>query len=278
LALRTLVEARFDRPPLDGGTIGLARIALAPGAGVTLVEDPAPVVFLVEAGELRVRGDDSVQVTDLAGSDGGTAVWGERVVRPGDAITVPAGAQLDLRNEADEPAVALGIALTATLARPGGVLAGVHARRPGDPESTLVWPLGVAVEPLVVGSLVSLPTDPITVTVGRAVLAPKAGLPPHPTAGIEVVAVASGRLRLAIDGHGSVVNSARPRVWPPRRDPIVGGAGGPGAEVVLEASEGAVIYEDAVVSLRNPDDAPVEAWVVTLSAAEPGPATPFPLT
>jgi hypothetical protein len=188
----------------------------------------------------------------------------DRVLRPGDAVAVPGATRFDLRNEAATPAVALGFALTAALARPGGVLRGLHV--PGPTGQTIVWPAGVTVEPLATGSLGSLSSAPISVAVGRVALAPKAGLPLRTAEGIELFAVESGRLRLVAGGPATVFDHGRDRSAFPVNVSDFGGSAGQGVDLTLESSAAAVV-DGGVVSLCNPDDVPAEVWVVTLQPA-----------
>jgi predicted ester cyclase len=272
--LRPVLRARLDPGPLDVGTLGLARFTFAPGASTKLVDGAAPVVFVVEAGELRLRAAGSMHFSDPVGFNGGIADSTDRVLRRGDAVAIQDGAWFDLRNESEAPAVMLGFALTAALAQPGAVLSWGRTRDSG-----------IAVESLAVRAQVARPSGPVAVALYRVTLGARAGLAPHAAAGVELLAVASGQLRLAVDGaaigfdHGIPLPVGAPGaggaapVIPGRPDDGtsssgLGGESGADIDLVLSSSAAAITYGGAVVGLRNPGDLPAEVWVVTLVPAD----------
>ena len=274
VVVRPVVQTRLDPFPPEAESVGLIRITLAPGARVTKEIDAAMALFAVEAGEVLVRGAGEAALVDAGGesAEGFDAVArsADRVLLAGDAVVVPVGVHLQLRNESAAPAVALGIALTAAIAQPGGVLGGVRvAGQIREQMPVLDWPVGVTVEPLAADTAGSLPAGAISLTLDRATLGPRASLPPHAAAAVELLAVESGRLALKATGPVAVVDSGIGQAPAPRAA-AVGGLTGSSNGWGLTRAAGAVLYGGAVAVLRNPDETPVVVWVVTIAPAESG--------
>ena len=269
--LRPVLRAELDARAADAASLGLARFTVAPGAVASGATNPTPVLFAVEAGALRVRVEGPAPPTPASAPATGRAGWADqpagRVLRPGDALVVPAGARFELGNDGQTPAVALAAALTAALVRPGAVL---HAAWPpgAGREGLAGWPPGVTVRTLATGPVMSLPPGPLAVAVGRLTVAPGTALPPHAARGVELLAVESGRLGLAATAPSAVFDRGHAST------PSPGGTegiapDGSGSEAELTRAAAAALYGGAVASLRAIGADPLVVWVVTVTPAEP---------
>jgi predicted ester cyclase len=272
VVLQPGVHARIDSGSNGVGVLGLARFRFAPGAGAANVIDAAPVLIAVEAGTLRVRIAEPAQRPDADRLIERSARPADHVLAPGDAVVVAGRARFELRNEAATLAVALVVAPSDDLARAGAVLQG--GRVSGPARGRPGWPAGLTVATLAVAPAGALPPGPVAVAIGRATLGPRASLPPHAVAGVEFLAVASGRLGLVAMGLPAIVDQGDGLA----PSPSGSAGGGPQSEVGLTPGDAVALSGGAVAALRNVGTGPLVVWVVTISPAGQGlaPSAPVP--
>jgi hypothetical protein len=249
-ALTTLLRVAVPVAQDTRRSVTFERWSYAPGSVETRTTDHAFVVLLVDAGELTVdlmSADWLGHATLITG--GGVPTGEERSVtpgstvriRPGDALIVTDGSRFVVRNEGAAPAVALVVA-TAVLSRSGGEAG------PAPPA-----PAGVDHAVLAGGFTAGLPEGSATVSIGRAVLAPGTGFPPHLVGVEELGEVESGALAVTAAVGGVWVKS------------------GPGASneragtAPISSGSGVLAEAGAVVGYLAASDTPLTIVLVTIS-------------
>jgi quercetin dioxygenase-like cupin family protein len=225
--LEPVLRAPLRLPPPAARAVTLERRAYAPGAR----EDARPAgprLLYLEAGTLTV-----------AAPTGGT----EATLTPGRFVLVPQGAETVLRNAGPTEAVTLE----------------VTANPPGRGAAR---PDGVASSPLAGGVATALPVGDAVLSVGRVVLPPGAAIPPHATAGPELLAVEAGTLEVTTGGGRA---SVRRGIAAPRDLDSVAS---------LASGDGVVIEPGTVAAYRNAGDGPLVLLIAALAPAGSPPGTP----
>jgi predicted ester cyclase len=99
-----------DVPP-GATTAGIGRINLAPGAWLTTLAAPGPVLAFVEAGTIDFAMSNGTAWV-RSGVNGASRDSAAGSLQTGDGALLPPGATFSLRNSADAPAVVLVVAVT----------------------------------------------------------------------------------------------------------------------------------------------------------------------
>ena len=258
-ALTTLLRAAVPVAQDTRRSVTFERWTYAPGTVEPRTTDHAFVVLLVDAGELTVdlmSADWLGHATLITG--GGVPTGEERLVTPGSSVQIGPGAALIVtdgsrfvvRNDGKAAAIAVAVAAVAPVP-PAGAEAG-----PAPPT-----PAGVDHAALAGGFTASLPEGSATVSIGRAVLAPGTGFPPHWVEVEELGVVESGTLVVTDSADGVWVKSG-PEASNERAGtaPIPSGSG-----VLADAG--------AVVSYLAASDTPLAVVLVTFSGGA-DPVTP----
>lgn len=193
-----------ERPTRKAVT--LERWIYAPDAGETWVTGLGFLVVLVDAGTLTIEvdarsGGGVRQIShgrvDAASDDRPLAPGQATTLEPRDAVVIPQGNQIDLRNDGAEPAVAAVVQAVMPVPQPGLVSGAGGA--PAAP--------GVVHTGLAGGLTANLPAGRATVAIGRATLATGAELLAHRVDVAELVEVESGSLALTADEGAAWVTS-----------------------------------------------------------------------
>ncbi|HEY7035117.1 MAG TPA: ester cyclase [Thermomicrobiales bacterium] len=190
------VTVPVDRPTRKAVTV--ERWTYAPDAGETRATNLGFLVILIDAGSLTIHLDTlSVRAERLVPR--GRAGAGDRAVAPGatatlvpgDAMVVPQGGLMALRNDGTMATTALIVAAATPFPQ-----SDLESGTGGETED-----MGVVHQVLAGGMTADLPDAQATVEIGRVALAAGAEFRPHRAGAVELVAVETGTLAMtASDG------------------------------------------------------------------------------
>lgn len=275
-----IAQAVVDQLPPAPADVFFLRLTLAPGASFPLnPADPSLVLVGVESGTFSVRALTEVQVARvvIAGTPVAAEVVAEGVeftLSPGESAIFPPFVAGEVRNDGQEPAVALvaGIEPIGALATPAAATPVAAGTPVGEAEEFA--PLaGVVFQPLAFGSVEVLPLGPAGIGIGRLTLEPGAVIPPHPHLGPEFGVIEAGTASITVSEGELQVARGVATMATPFAEPAVETFGA-GDEVTLNPGD-AVFYESGTVAdLRNAGD---QSLVFLGGGIEPigvAPATP----
>ena len=220
-------------PPLF---LAIAQVVVPPGATIDAGTTTGSRLLVVESGTLTVSA-----AVDGVGVGLGRAVVAhptahDRVLAPGDRLGLAAGEIDRLRNDGARPTVFLDAALLPAAARPD--------------DGAFTTDDGVSFQ-LLAGAVVdAAPSGPVVVRLRRLRLAGGQGMPTPPVAGLALVYVESGRLRLVPAGAGvqySRAAAATPYSAAGPMRPVAAGSA-----VDLTAGGAALLPGAAASESRNP--------------------------
>jgi mannose-6-phosphate isomerase-like protein (cupin superfamily) len=250
---------RVDLPALPPAVTGLvlARLTFAPGATLPQLLSAGPTVLVPEAGSLSIEfGPEMRQGQPLA-------IESEHVLCPGEFQVVPPGIRYSLRNAGPVPAVVLGWTLGMPPAAGEEAAAFAAHFLPHDLSLEAGRPWGT-VEILAGGDVGRWPAGPVTVAVGRAVLAPGVTLAPR-AAETALLVVEHGEVAAEreVAAEGTSGASAESPVRPRRyQDPCQ-------IETrPLAAGDSTCLPAGAVVLLRNTGAGPAVLLALTITPVE----------
>ena len=236
ISVETLFSTTLDVLPPAPIPVALARITFEPGAGLSMNANPGPALHFVEEGNFSVTmAGAATLIPDAAatpGVQGVEAPGGEFEIVPGDLLVIPANTPFEVFNRGATPAVAIIIEY---FARPAGA----------------VFPPGIALTPLVVGELTTLPPGPVTLDLVRVTFPPELGLPPSENTGSALVSIEAGAAGYTLEDEGQVWQAATPGAAPESADAT------PGVEVLLGPGAGVIDQRGSVSAVRNAGDAPL---------------------
>ncbi|HEU0113732.1 MAG TPA: nuclear transport factor 2 family protein [Thermomicrobiales bacterium] len=256
---------------------GLARFTFPPGAELAELVAPDPHLLLVETGDLTVA---LVGQAQLVRGDDIRAGWqptgtAPLVLRPGDALYIPAGVTHTLLN-----ATANGASLLGVLLYGPDELAAMRQPTPDRVSRLLtmyatglvaapdVWTGGATVELLAQADNCG-PAQAAALTVRWLPLAPEQRLAAHPVAGVELLAIETGAVLLGasrnsgmrlgrVSGADAALNQdADAAVMP---DVIMGG-------------DGIALSSGISAPIANAGRAPVRVILVTVAPSPTAPPT-----
>ena len=240
-----LARASLAEPPA-AAFVRLGRLAFAPGASQPRTALLGQLLVAVERGALTVRVEGEATVGRAASASAsaspaaGTPPAGDILVGPGDTLMLSSGARYAIRNAGQTPAVALTLALFPWSAGASG-------------EGRFLWPTAglpdVTTQLLVEGVATDLPEGPVTIALGRVVLAPDAELAARGPRASRLVVVDAGILHLATGG---------------------------GAVSVLSPGQGALVPPESGFSLRGDGDDPLVVLLATITPSAPTAGNPQP--
>lgn len=207
-ALPTITVA----PWMTNTAVSLARLTFPPGAVLRDLAAPGEHLLLLQRGELAVNLGGAATRFEAARPEAGwqptPAAGQDLVLQAGDALLIPPRTRHAIANVRADAATALGMAMvpTAALATPesqhdGGDAQLVAIYDPGRVGTQSTWDQHVRVEVLVssVGEARPGPCAAVAqtqVNVTRFTLGPGEGLPTHPVAGIELLAIDTDGLEI----------------------------------------------------------------------------------
>jgi predicted ester cyclase len=270
--LQTLAEAPFTAYPSLPTVVALARLTIQPGADLVHFVLPGPGLLLVEDGELTVLGN-GVTVITRDGAIGTPATrdvttqGSETSLGVGDSV-VYSRTRPALRMNGNKPAVVLVLALFQPLSQlrnpqsrssgndgptPDQVLS--LAMYPQEGEGSATLPSGISVAPLAAGMMTVGTSGAMSVALGYVVVPPGAGIGPHRVSGVELLGIESGTVAIRVDGNTALVRQRQSS----EDTSLTNG------ETLLEADETVGIDGGSIVSMSNPGDQPLVAWMVTLT-------------
>jgi mannose-6-phosphate isomerase-like protein (cupin superfamily) len=234
--------------------LGLFRIVWDEGAGYRSQEDaPGVAIDCVVSGQLAYRPDgDELLIRADARQEPVVAPGGEETtLGPGDCMLLHTDVHRDERNVGTEPVNFFAVVIIPEETPPPA----------GAPEAIEFGPLGY-----IYGGHWSLtadaPTGPIRLALRRIILAPEVSVPEQTVLGDALIAVTDGTLGLtAMGGEPLVERAVSFTSDMPTPAPE-------GSETVLEAGDSAHIPDGTVFTLRNPGNAPVSWWFVTVVPVE----------
>jgi hypothetical protein len=241
--------------------VRFARVTFAAGTMTAKALAPAPVLIVVESGELHVSCDATpldgiAQTTGANPPPGEPADW---TLRAGDAIVVPGEVWFDLRTSMTTPASVIAASANPALTRPGAFFRPLSAAANGNGALPAAWPSGITVDPL--------PSGPATavggsrdVTIARLTLAPGATWLSPKLTGVALLAVEAGRLGLIGGADVTVAPAAGPD------SPARAGRAGCGAGGSLAPGQSATLAAGAVAALCNAGAAPVSVLIIGIAS------------
>jgi predicted ester cyclase len=252
------LEVPIEQPTY--GTVTLERWTYAPRTSETRATDLGFVVLLVDAGTLTVEVTSGADGADsVAGGKKGTAGDGRaptpgppKFLKAGDAVVIPQGGRIAVRNDGAVPAVVLAV-VAAVPAPSEGPMAGAGGAKP----------TGVDHQILAGGPAANLPAGQATIAIGRVALASRAGLPSHMVGIAELALVESGTLALADSGRAWV--TSLPNAGPRRSN-----------EGPVRTGAGVRVDRGNVVGYHNAGDDQLALLLVTVGAAPIETGTPAP--
>ena len=161
-----------------GKKLSLERWTYEPETVETRLSDLGFILLLVDAGSLTVQITPGVDGSDpVAGGKRGTAVVGQarpagapEYLEPGDAVTVPQGGRITVRNDGVVPAVAFAVVATGPAPSTWSMM-----EQAGPPT-------GIEHAVQASGPIANLPVGDMTVEIGRIALAPEPGCRPRRSA------------------------------------------------------------------------------------------------
>ena len=275
---RVPLDARLPERPV----VELERLEIPPGGDLEAWRPAEARLVYVEAGKLTVEIAPDSEGTALlapAPAEGskapppGVGAGAVETLGAGEFLALPPLTAYVLRNDGAVPAVALATAVSRAGAAThaagscgfadsdGSVQCLAGSAGSSGPSDRAETAPAVAVWPLAGGRTTALPPGPLAAAVGRATLAPGAGLPVDMKAAAVLVYVEAGTLGLRTDLG---------RSWVRR------GGTGVGREVesgTLGAGDGILLRLGTAASLRNVGDEPLVVVVVNISPVG-GPAAP----
>jgi len=214
--------------------VTLERITLPPGARYDDDAFLASRVLLAESGDIHLKRAQAERPESST----------EDSLAPGTMVVVAVGGRFTATNSGDVPAILLRLAIA--LPQTGG---------PAKPSSG-DQPTGDAIVDVLAGSAAMLlPDGPLTVGVGRVLLAPGARLSLAGTSSIALVSAAEGRLGIATDG------AARLRRGDSSHAAI--------AAATIGAAEGVVIEPGTSFAVSNDGETPAAALLIAITATAP---------
>ena len=234
--------------PLTSSVVDLARLIYAPGAGGSRRALPGPLLLLVESGALTV---DLGGAAQLINADRMTPVAaGRYTLRSGDGLALPLAISATFANDGTAPAVALAAGVFPAA---GAVIV---MERSGPARWASDWSPGATVDPLVGGWVVDATPASAFIALRRLSL-PVGGSAPLAVRGPAVLATEAGVLSMV---------ALRGVVWrQPPSDPAEWID--TDRETTLTPSDGALLGDDADVTLRNAGSGPALALVLTFEQA-----------
>lgn len=262
-----LATAPLDLPPAPTPII-LARITFATGSGLSMNANPGPAVHIVESGGFEVLAGGPMtlyrtpeDITSIAADE--IAAGTTFTIAPGDLLVIPANSPFEVFNVQPEPAIALIIEL--------------FARPPGT-----VFPAGIALQPLVVGTAEQTPPGPTHMALRRSTYPVGAIFPQSPSGGLgraavdgpTLVYVESGSIEYTIlFGHVQVTRAASAAT--PQAQVEETAQAPPSIDIPLAAGNAMVQQMGVEYMLRNTGQDPATTLTLTFSDADVGPyATP----
>ena len=263
-----LLEAPF-RLPRAGNFLALFRVTYAPGSDEPLGGWHGPTLTYVESGTLLVElpSPKGQLLRASAPTEPDVPTAGENTLQTGDALVLPAFADHAITNPKDEPAVI-------------SILLAVGGGDPGPPLSAG----GVTTKVAAKGSLASLPSGPVSVTLDRLTVLPGTSVP-LTTAGVVLATVEAGAARLLTEAEegitvtrGSeadeigtpVYSETRPGVVTADRPADAAGTVLPGTETTLLLGDGVLLPTERSGELSNAGDTPLVLLLVTITPTPGG--------
>jgi mannose-6-phosphate isomerase-like protein (cupin superfamily) len=237
-------------PPSGPVFLGLFRIVWEEGAGYRYQENaPGVAIDCVVSGQLAFRPDvDELLIRADARQEPVAAPGGEETtLEPGDCMLLHTDVHRDEHNVGAGPVDFVGVVIIPEQTPPPA----------GAPEAIEFGPMGY-----IYGGhwsrTANAPSGPIHLALRRVTLAPGASVPEQTVVGDALIAVTDGALGLTAAGgeplveRGVSFTSDMPTAVPE------------GSETPLEAGDSAHVSDGTVFMLRNPGNAAVSWWFVTV--------------
>lgn len=235
----TLFATKLDDLPPAPTPVALARITFDPGAGLSMTANPGPALHFVEEGGFTVLMAGAATLSPPRGDPEAIEPGVEFPIGPGDLLLIPAETPFEVFNTGSEPAVAL---IVEYFARDAGA----------------EFPPGIALAPLVVGELTTIPTGPVVIELARGTLPPGFAMAAAENPWTALVSVEAGTVGYALGEGGTIARAATPG---PGIGPAT--AATPGAEVLLGAGDAVIDPFGSVSALRNAGDEPAILLALT---------------
>lgn len=111
-----MVSATVDHLPQDIAEVWLVRMVIQPGARFPMIQQPGPTLLAVESGNVTITTDSPViRVSDTHSLPSSPAVSGagDTSLTVGEGVSSPVGAKLEVRNDGEQVAEVLMLAVFA---------------------------------------------------------------------------------------------------------------------------------------------------------------------
>jgi mannose-6-phosphate isomerase-like protein (cupin superfamily) len=226
----TVIDVPQALPPIavtpwfTDTAVSLARLTFPSGAGLSDLHSRVEHLILLESGELSVRLSGPASLFEVAQPDAGwqatPASGQELALQAGDAMLIAPGTRHSIANVHAGSATMLGVEMF-----PAVALDPKHHQGPADPSQLAAiydprrintWAtsdrhvvsnvLAVGIAAARTGPCMAVAQTQVSVT--RFSLGPGEGLPAHPVAGVELLAINPGGLEVATPNAASVSTPA----------------------------------------------------------------------